>query len=266
VKLSIVGIGNLGGALAKRLIESGLSRSDMTLISRGSDRAQQISVALELPLKTALDCTEDEIVILAVKPQDIGSIRDLIVGKLPEMALILSFVAGVSCASLRRIFKHERIARAMPNLGVVVGESATSYFLPPELEMCRKRIEKLLKLFGLIFPLEDEARLEVSTAVAGSGPGYVSWLAEQLQVSAEQHGFESTEARRLVLQTIKAAVAYLESSGEDFSSLREKVTSPNGTTAQAFSVLTKHNATSVLADAIDAARVRAIELAKTVSE
>lgn len=265
MKITIVGVGNLGGALAKRFLESGISRDDITLVSRDSSKTQIIAHSLELPVRSSLQCSQDEIVIIAVKPQDARSLEPVLVGNVPKTALILSVMAGISCSSLESMYDHTFVARAMPNLGVVVGESATSYFLPPELEEYRMKLESLLRMGGPLFRVSDEQMLEVSTAVAGSGPAYICWLAEQLQASAEQHGFDSKEARKLVLQTLKSTLSYLENSGENFVSLRQKVTSPNGTTARAFSVLEDSNTTTVLAKAIDAARVRAAELAKTRS-
>lgn len=260
MRLSIIGIGNLGGALLKRFLEAGITRSELRGISRGSPKSEQICRELDVAPCLSVDCSESDLVILAVKPQDVFEVGSEIAGRLPQSAVLLSMMAGVSCDALRSIFRHPVVARAMPNLGIVTGESATSYFIPSDSQAHTDEIEKVLQMCGPIFRVEDERLLEVSTAVAGSGPAYVCWLAEQLQIVAERNGFDSDQARAMVLQTLKGTLSYLEGSGEEFGSLIKKVSSPNGTTARAFSVLGERGATNALFQAIDAARIRASEL------
>ena len=261
MKLSIIGLGNLGGALARRFLEVGVARSDLQVISRGSSKSKQICNEIDVVPCHSLDCSESDVIVLAVKPQDVFGVGSELAGRLPESAVLLSMMAGVSCDALRSIFRHPVVARAMPNLGVVSGESATSYFIPPDSLGQKDELENVLRMCGPIFRVEDESLLEVSTAVAGSGPAYVCWLAEQLQLVAERNGFNSEQARAMVLQTLRGTLAYLEGSGEEFGSLIQKVSSPNGTTARAFSVLGERDATNALVQSIDAARIRAAELA-----
>jgi pyrroline-5-carboxylate reductase len=179
----------------------------------------------------------------------------------PE-AVILSVMAGVRIDTLADIFKTKRIVRAMPNLGASIDESATGYYYcgnsltPSEVE----HVESLISRFGKRWRVAREELIDAITAVAGSGPAYLCWLGEQIECVAIEFGISQEDAHAIVLQTFRGTALYLEQSGQTFSELRRRVTSPQGTTAAAISVLTERAADSSVRDAISAACHRAREL------
>jgi pyrroline-5-carboxylate reductase len=149
----------------------------------------------------------------------------------------------------------------MPNLGARVRESATTYFVPSSFSSEQeKRVEQVVRSCGQSWKVEREELIDVATAVAGSGPAYVCWLGEQIESVARECGLPTGDAHALVLQTLKGAVAYLEADGATFAELRERVTSPNGTTAAALEVLRSAEADVIVRRAIRAAFDRAVEL------
>jgi pyrroline-5-carboxylate reductase len=179
---------------------------------------------------------------------------------MPDVAVV-SVMAGISVARLGALLGHSKIVRAMPNLGAAVGESATVYFASPEVdpEACLS-VERFLCSIGRAWRVQDERLVDAATAVAGSGPAYICWLAEQMEGVARELGISEHEAGAVVLQTLKATCSYLENSGQSFAELRTRVTSPGGTTAAALTLLEQCDASAIMQDAIRAAFRRAREL------
>jgi pyrroline-5-carboxylate reductase len=265
MRIVIVGIGGLGSALAKSALLSGVESSHLLLVDR---RAAEVGDTVDLQGCCVVDrIPEDyrlgpeDLLVLAVKPQDAeqacSSVRKALV---PE-AVVVSVMAGVSLARLSSWLEHSQIVRAMPNLGAVVGQSATVYCIAPEVDAraCGS-VEKFLSSIGRAWRVHDERLVDAATAIAGSGPAYVCWLAEQMESVARELGISEPEAGGLVLQTLKATCSYLENSRQSFSELRARVTSPGGTTAAALGVLDQLDASSVVQDAIRAAFRRAREI------
>ena len=238
MRIGIVGVGNLGGVIARRLIATGLAPDNLTLVARSEDTVKSRYRELA-PLVSSFDSLVSvDLIVLAVKPQDAPDLCLAIKSVIKTDAVILSVMAGVSCYTITSILGRSLVARAMPNLGASVGESATVYFIPPNVpQFCREYVEIVVNACGLGWIVDREELLDVATAVAGSGPAYLCWLGEQVESVALSEGLSSRQAHAIVLQTFKGAIAALERSGESFGTLRTRVTSPNGTTAAAISTL-----------------------------
>jgi pyrroline-5-carboxylate reductase len=201
------------------------------------------------------------LVVLAVKPQDASALCGELRSILSPKAVVLSVMAGVSCSELKRLLSTEMVARAMPNLGAAVGESATVYYIPGAFEQEQRRVvEMALEACGKTWCVDQEQLLDLATAVAGSGPAYLCWLGEQVEQVGLTHGLSQSEAHALVLQTFKGTVAYLEQTAETFAGLRARVTSPNGTTAAAMRAL--ESVSPVVREAVSNALNRAAELGR----
>jgi len=264
MRIAIVGIGNLGTAIAERLLEAGFERQNLMLVTRGSARSLEACRSLGLQPADIGEVARATLVVLAVKPQDIGEVGSAVKQHLGADSTILSVMAGIPCDYLKSLLGHSSIVRAIPTLGAVVGESATSYFVSEGVNDAHvAHAEYLIASCGKSWRVSSEVLIDLSTAVAGSGPAYLCWLGEQMEAVARTHGISSADAHELVLQTLKGAVAYLEHSRDSFASLRERVTSPNGTTFAALSVLSREKAEQVVRAAVEAAFVRAQQLATT---
>jgi pyrroline-5-carboxylate reductase len=261
MRVAIIGVGNLGGVVAQRLLASGYPRDELTLITRGSERARARCNELEIAPSDLHAVAEADVIVLTVKPQDAPDLAQMLGVFLKPTTLILSLMAGVSCKTLARTTNHELIARAMPNLGASIGESATTYYLTPAARDCRRQqCEQVVSALGNSWEVSSEQFIDLATAIAGSGPAYLCWLGEQIEQFAQDHGFSKSDAHAIILQTFKGAVAFLEASSIDFSEMRAKVTSPQGTTAAAISVLEASRAGEIIRHAVLAALTRAQEL------
>jgi pyrroline-5-carboxylate reductase len=203
-----------------------------------------------------------DLLILSVKPQDAQIACSKLAPFVSSDAVILSVMAGVRIDTLAHALPTKRIVRAMPNLGASIDESATGYYYcsatltPSDVE----HVESLISRLGKRWRLEREELLDVVTAVAGSGPAYLCWLGEQIERVAVECGISQEDAHALVLQTFRGTALYLEQSGITFSELRGRVTSPQGTTAAAMSVLADRCVDASVREAITAACKRAQEL------
>jgi pyrroline-5-carboxylate reductase len=263
MRLAIVGIGNLGGALAEMLLTAGFCRDDMSLIVRNSGAAAERCSRLGVTPQGLEGVRDADLVVLTVKPQDTAAVCAQLRSIISEETLVVSMMAGVSCASLGELLGHKAIVRAMPNLGAVVGQSATVYYVPSSCsETQRTCVERILRACGQAYQVDSEDLLDVATAVAGSGPAYLCWLGEQIEQVAVSEGFSEADAHAIVLQTFKGAVAYLEHGHEKFSDMRSRVTSPNGTTAAALRILSESNSGDSMRAAIRAALERSRELGR----
>jgi pyrroline-5-carboxylate reductase len=202
-----------------------------------------------------------DVLLLAIKPQDAATSCASLAAVLHPQALVLSVIAGISTQKLSGWLDHAKIVRSMPNLGASIKESATAYY--PTQDVTKDEIagiERIIAAMGKGWRVEDESLIDVATAVAGSGPAYVCWLAEQVEHVAVELGIDPKDAHAIVLQTFRGALLYLEHSQLSFAELRKQVTSPHGTTAAALTILSQSQADLVIQAAIKAALRRAQEL------
>jgi pyrroline-5-carboxylate reductase len=263
MRVVIVGAGNLGTVVAKSLISHELSSDAVSLVTRDRSKNDLIHHAVGIRPSSLPSLTDEDMVVLTVKPQDAGTLGDTLREHLPPKVVILSMMAGVSIATLTDQLNHSYVARAMPNLGARVRESATTYYVPHYFSTEQEhRVERVTRSCGQAWKVEREELIDLATAVAGSGPAYLCWLGEQIEAVAKDCGLPGGDAHAIVLQTLKGAVAYLETDGASFAQLRERVTSPHGTTAAALEVLRHGEADEVVRRAIRAAFERAIELGR----
>jgi pyrroline-5-carboxylate reductase len=265
MKIAVIGIGNLGSALVEKLIGAGASPSDLILVHRGAaehdDLGTRFGCRMVRSLSSLNVAPSLDMVLIAVKPQDADeACRDLRLFVQPH-TVVLSVMAGIKVARLAELLGHTKISRAMPTLGAVVGESATTFFCHQTLstQECAA-VEKVLSSFGQNWRVGNEDLIDVATAVAGSGPAYFCWLAEQLEAVAIESGFSAAEAHHIIVQMLHGTAEYLKCSATPFSVLRQRVTSPGGTTHAALSLLQLHETDVVVKEAVRAALQRARQL------
>ena len=202
-----------------------------------------------------------EVLLLAVKPQDLRAALEPIAGTARGM-LVVSIAAGVRLPDLSRwLGGHDRIVRAMPNTPALIGAGIAALCAPaavgPE---DRNRAERILRAVGETVWVDDERLLDPVTALSGSGPAYVFWFIEQLAQSGTALGLAAETARKLALQTVLGAAQLAARSGEPPSVLRERVTSKGGTTEAALRVFDEERLAEGLRKALEAASRRGAEL------
>jgi pyrroline-5-carboxylate reductase len=265
MRIFVVGVGNLGSAMVRSLMHS-YAPKEIVLIERAPADRQELKarhgchVVAELSSDTQVKA--GDLLILSVKPQDAQRACSKLAPFVSPDAVVLSVMAGVRIDTLVSVLHTKRIVRAMPNLGASIDESATGYYYSGGTLTSSdvEQVESVISRLGKRWRLEREDLLDAVTAVAGSGPAYLCWLGEQIERVAMECGIPQEDAHAIVLQTFRGTSLYLEQSGITFSELRRRVTSPQGTTAAAMSVLSERNADAAERDALSAAWKRAQEL------
>ncbi|HSJ49304.1 MAG TPA: pyrroline-5-carboxylate reductase [Gammaproteobacteria bacterium] len=265
-KLSFIGAGNMTRSLVGGLIADGCDPSLIRLSDPEADRIQDLAHRLGVQiLQDNRAVIEDaDLVVLAVKPQVLPAvareIADLVRDQRP---LVISIAAGIRTPDLARwLGADTAIVRAMPNTPALVQSGATGLFANTHVsDEQRDLAETILRAVGLTLWVEQEDQLDLVTALSGSGPAYFFLVMEALQEAATKLGLPVETARLLALQTAFGASRMALESDEDAAALRQRVTSPGGTTEQALRVLEEGGLRNLMEQALTAAARRSRELA-----
>ena len=186
-----------------------------------------------------------------------------LIGKLQSNQLVLSIIAGAKIRTISGGLDHNAVARAMPNTPAQVGEGMSIWTATPTVTKEQKQAaQAILGAMGRELYVEDEAYLDMATAVSGSGPAYFFLMVEALVEAAIEIGLPPDMAQELVVQTMLGSGKFIQSSGEAPAELRKKVTSPGGATAAALAQFEKDAFNELVRRAVKAAYERAKELGK----
>jgi len=275
-KIGFIGAGNMGEAIINGVIKSGLCEpTEIWASDVRQARLHQLKDTYKINItdENLQILDKADIVILAVKPQDMDEVLQYIAGSFPGtikgVKLFISIAAGFP---IKRIEKHLYasldenskgllpIVRVMPNTPALVlagmaGMSGNQYAK----ESDRNQARAILEAIGKVIEIEEED-LDAVTALSGSGPAYVFYVIESLVEAGAGLGLRPSHALNLTLETIKGSVRLLEETEEAAASLRKKVTSKGGTTEAALHVLDRHQVKKHLMDAVRAAARRSQEL------
>lgn len=201
------------------------------------------------------------LVVLAVKPQDLAKVGSSIAGRLDASQTVLSIMAGVRMAEIERIVGHDRIVRAMPNTPAQIGAGFVAWTAAePVSAEAKNAIADILGTLGEAVEVPGEDDIDMATAVSGSGPGYVYLLIEAMIEGAVAIGLRRDLATSMVTRTVLGSVEYLLATGDHPALLRDRVTSPGGTTAAGIAAMEEYGVRAGVAAAIRAAYERALEL------
>lgn len=252
----VVGGGVMGGALASGLVRDGWTR--VGVVEAVPDRRAQLADELGIPVSGELaDLVPGaKVLVLAVKPKDAGAVLDQASDLIEPGALVLSICAGVTITELAgHLPTGTPIVRGMPNTPAQVGAGMAA--LSPNPAVGDDQLRTAVRLMGAVgrVIVLPESLQDAVTAVSGSGPAYVFYLAEAMIEAGVQLGLTRQQADQLVRQTILGS-AQLLAGGEHPAVLRERVTSPGGTTAAAIRQLDAHAVRAAVSDAVWAAHDR----------
>lgn len=261
--IGVIGAGVMGEALIAALIQSGVNPADISFAEKREERAAELAARYSIVHKELTDvASESSTILLVVKPQDMQStLADLAPSISPE-TLVISFAAGKTIASIASgLGKSNPIIRVMPNTPALVGKGASGYSLAPNVTADQKKfVSDFLAATGKAIEVPENLQDGV-TATSGSGPAYFFAFVEAMVDGAVALGLSREDASVLTIQTIVGAAALLDQSGDSPTTLREKVTSPNGTTAAALASFNASGLNAIVADAMAAAAMRSQELA-----
>lgn len=197
---------------------------------------------------------EQNIIILSVKPQNLADVGEELRGHIPARALVLSIIAGATIAKISQALHHYRVVRVMPNTPARVGQGMSVWTATDEVTDTQKeQAQAILAALGEELYVDKEDYLDMATALSGTGPAYVFLFMEAMIDAGVHMGFQRRVAEQLVFKTIEGSVAFARDSGRHSAELRNMVTSPGGTTADALYQLEKGGFRTVLSKAIWAA-------------
>jgi len=264
MKVAFIGGGNMGEAMLAAVLEKDLAKPKAIWVSDVSEARRQhleqkYGVAMAGSNRQAVE--KGEVVVLAIKPQNLAEVMAELGGRLKSGQLVLSIIAGAKIDTLSKGLKHNVIARAMPNTPAQIGEGISVWTATPVVtEQQRKWVGAILGAMGGEIYVADEEYIDMATAISGSGPAYFFLMVESLIDAAVAIGLPRDMARELVLQTMLGSGRLIQKSGEEPAELRRKVTSPGGTTAQALLQFEKAGFADLIKRAVRAAYDKAREL------
>ncbi len=249
----------IGGLLARRDVEAG------GVIASDRHQERLDAVGGQFGVRTTLDnrgaARQAQVVVLSVKPQVLPGVLAELRGAVEPGALVVSIVAGATIASIATGLGHRAIVRTMPNTPAQVGEGMTVWTATPEVsDGQREQARAIVAALGRQLVVEEEKFLDMATAISGSGPAYVFLMMEALIDAAVHLGFSRDAAREMVVQTIRGSAIYAEQQPVHPAELRNRVTSPGGTSADALYQLEKGGFRTVMSDAVLAAFERSVAL------
>jgi len=263
-KIACIGAGQMATALAQGLVAAGfcqpeqLSAADPLAAAR--QRFESTVPGARLFETNAHAVQDADIVLLAVKPHQLQGVGREIASVLTERPLLVSIAAGVSLAELVAWFGTERVVRVMPNTPCLVGQGVSAFSLASEAdEQDAKMVEQMMGSVGRAFQVE-EPYLDCVTGLSGSGPAYVYLLIEALADGGVRVGLPRPLAIELAARTVRGAAEMVLAQGEHPALLKDRVTSPGGTTIAGLQVLEERGVRAAAIAAVEAATHRAREM------
>lgn len=256
----IFGVGNMGAAIARCLRKA---NPKALILGVDADRAKIAALEAEgilagAPSDWRLDAG---ILVLSIKPQILDVVAQELQGRLGESATVLSILAGVPLARLRKAFGDQEVVRSMPNLALTVGAGATAVATDGLSEQVLAKIRGLLAPTGEVVEVL-ESQMDAVTGLSGSGPAYVFKFLMSLEDGGVLAGLPRPVAHRLAMATVAGTLQLAQESGVDWDTLRGQVTSPGGTTIHGLKALEDGGFTASVMGAVWAATERSKELGR----
>ncbi len=260
--VAVIGAGAMGEAIIRGLVHAGWTADEVTAADTVQERLDTLRTELGVGVTAdaAEAATGKDVVVVVVKPNHVADVIERLAGSVTSQQVVLSLAAGIPIATFEAGLSGIPIVRAMPNTPALLGTGAAA--IAPGTHADAIHIERARAVLGAVGIVEKvpESLIDAVTAVSGSGPAYVFLLAEAMQSAAQELGLPEGIASSLVNQTILGAGRMLAETGTDAPTLRQRVTSPGGTTAAAIAVFEDGGFRDLVARALEAAQVRSREL------
>ena len=261
--VGVIGAGVMGEALIAALLKYGVSPKSVVFSEKRQERADELVKAYGISrVDLSENVSQSDVILLVIKPQDMQAVLEEIKPSLKPESLLVTFAAGKKIDFIRTVLGSTNpIIRVMPNTPLLVGEGMSAISLGSgvtqlQSEFVRGFLEGTGKAIEVVESLQDAV-----TATSGSGPAYFFAFVEAMVSGATALGLSHSDATTLTIQTIVGAAKLLDESGDSPTTLREKVTSPNGTTAAALASFRESSLDGDVANAMKAAYLRSQELA-----
>ncbi len=269
-RLAFIGAGVMAESMISGLAARGLVAPDRIVAShpRADRRArlvERFGIAVEEGNREAAEGAD--LVFLTVKPQVLSAVMKQLHGRLDRDQVAVSVIAGAPISSLSRGLGHGAIVRVMPNTPAQIGQGMMVWTSTPDVEPARQaQVKAALAALGQELWVEDEKYVDMATALSGTGPTFVFLMMEALIDAGVHMGFPRRIAEQIVVQTVSGSVEFARDSGKHMAELRNMVTSPGGTSAEAIYQMEKGGLRTVFSRAVYAAYQRTQTLAKAQAE
>ena len=234
-QVAVVGAGIMGEALIAALISSGVNPELITISEKRADRSAELIAKYSIkqaPL--AANVAAEDALLLVVKPQDMAAVLEEIKGSINPSAVVITFAAGKTISFISNgLGTGNPVVRVMPNTPTMVGAGMAAASMGAGVTDAHKKfVLGFLAATGKVIEVAEDLQ-DAVTATSGSGPAYFFAFVEAMIAGAQELGLSEKDATTLTVQTIVGAAKLLDESGKSATTLRENVTSPNGTTAAA---------------------------------
>jgi pyrroline-5-carboxylate reductase len=260
VRLGFIGAGVMAESMIAGLLAKGIVTADSMVASHPRpDRRQRLAERFGIDvLETNEEAAErSDLVFLTIKPQVLPQVMGELRGKLRSHQVVVSILAGAPLRALRRGLEHGAIVRVMPNTPAQIGEGMSVWCGTADVgDLQRAQVRSVLAALGQEIEVETEKYVDMATALSGTGPTYVFMMMEALIDAGVHMGFPRRLAEEIVLQTVAGSVDFARHSGKHMAELRNMVTSPGGTSAEAIYQMEKGGLRTVLSKAAFAAYQR----------
>lgn len=272
MQISFIGGGNMAKAIIGGLKTNGFAMHTISVIEPETTKRAQLSA--EYGVQNADSYVEKldgktacEVILLAVKPQQLRAVCQQLAPKLTTQ-LVISIAAGVRSADISRWLNgYTAIVRVMPNTPAQIQAGVSALYAMPSVTAAqRAQANQILSAVGLTLWLDDETKMDAITAISGSGPAYVFYFIEALTEAAVTLGLEPEEASQLALETFAGASLLAKQSVENVKTLRAEVTSKGGTTEQGILALEAANVKKTMLQAATAAAEKSRALGDALAE
>jgi pyrroline-5-carboxylate reductase len=262
--IAFVGSGVMAEAMIRGLLRQGMVTAEQIVASGPREKRGQYlhdRYAVHTTIHNVEAARGADVVVLAVKPQVLCRVLQELAGHVQEGALALSIVAGAPMSTIQHMLNTQTVVRVMPNTPAQIGMGISVWTASPATtEAQRQQALTILQALGEEVFMEDEGYLDMATALSGTGPAYVFLLMEAMVDAGVHLGFSRHVSERLVIETLRGSVEYARQSARHLATLRNQVTSPGGTSAEAIYHLEKGSLRTVLSRAIWAAYQRSRSL------
>ena len=268
MKIGFIGLGNMGGSLARLVAQDERFRSELLLANRSSEKAEKIAAEVGgQPVSNKEVFAQAEVIFLGIKPAHFADLLALAeyqeILEKRDSLLLVSMAAGLPLELLEKMApNHHRWIRIMPNTPVAVGEGVISFALSQQANQADEDLLwELLSSAGLLVKLEEK-QLDAATALAGCGPAFVYLFIEALADAGVRAGLSRDISLQLANQTLLGAAKLSQVCGQHPAQLKDQVCSPAGSTIAGVASLEENAFRGTVMDAVQAAYKRTLELGK----
>lgn len=255
-----LGVGNMGFPVFKATLPYFLNTWHVSVIDKSEERLKLAQSLGDIEVREGLP-ENTHILFLGIRPQDLPNLamqnRD---SGANDPALIVSMLAGVSCAEIQRYFPDSQVVRCMPNTPCEFGVGITPIYFSGTFSVHYSAFLEAAQFMGELFFVEKESDIDGATGISGGGPAYVMLMADAMIKASQTLGFSYEESKRLVGKTLEGSGKMLQMSDKLPAQLAQDVMTPNGTTEQGVNELKAKNVETAIYDALLKASHKAVDM------